>query len=79
MPGEDLNPELQLHLNPTAFLFEVRLEVRDLDQAIAFYQSLDLELASLAADRSVAIMLIGSHGARMLSLWHVAAANHKNS
>ena len=51
-------------------LFESHLDVRDLDQSIAFYRDVvGLELAYVHPQRPVAFFWIGGRGNTMLGLW----------
>jgi lactoylglutathione lyase len=54
-------------------IFETHVEVRDLDRAMAFYESvLGLELGLLQEERRIAFYWVGGRGQGMLGLWEVA-------
>ncbi|MFF2447179.1 VOC family protein [Neobacillus sp. NPDC058068] len=63
-------------------LYETHVYTRDLERAIEFYQSLDLELAYVIRGRGVAFFWLGDPVAKeqMLGIWEVPegkfAANH---
>lgn len=64
-----------------AKLFETHVYTRNLEKAIDFYRSLDLEIAIVLEDRRVAFFWLGDVEKReqMLGVWEVSEENFRRS
>ena len=59
-------------------LFEVHLDVADLERAIVFYRdTIGLRLAHIESGRQVAFFWIGAPGNAMLGLWRAGPGPHR--
>ncbi|WP_163100854.1 VOC family protein [Peribacillus alkalitolerans] len=64
-----------------AKLFETHVKTKNLEEAVAFYQNLDLELAHLIEKRRVAFFWLGNSSIKeqMLGVWEVSAEQFVSS
>lgn len=64
-----------------ARLYETHIQTTNLEEAIAFYQKIDLELAYVLQERRVAFFLLGdsSKKEQMLGIWEVSSEHFRKS
>ncbi|MFN7250475.1 MAG: VOC family protein [Anaerobacillus sp.] len=64
-----------------ARLYETHIQTTNLEEAIAFYQSIDLELAFVLQERRVAFFWLGdsSKKEQMLGIWEVSSEHFRKS